>query len=268
LINKGLAFISRDLIIATSYKLAFFLRFFGIFFSILIFYFIDLLFGNSAVTYLESYGGDYFSFVLIGIAFTGFLWTGLRSFSKTIRRGQMIGTLEAMLVTPTRISTIILLSSFWRFLSTSLGAVIYLLIGAIFFGVNMRNANIPSVVIVLLLTILAFSSLGILSASFIMVYKEGDPINWILSSLSSLLGGVFFPISVMPLWLQKFSYLLPITYSLNAMRLAILKGLSPFQLTSDILPLIVFSVIFIPLSIISFNFAVKKAKVNGTLAHY
>jgi len=61
-------------------------------------------------------GGDYFSFVLIGIAFSDYLGVGLGSFAGTIREGQMLGTLEAMLVTPTRVHSIILFSSIWQFL--------------------------------------------------------------------------------------------------------------------------------------------------------
>jgi len=266
--SKMYAFIKRDVTIATSYKLSFFLRFFGMFFSVLVFYFIDKLFGAATTPYLTDYGGDYFSFVLIGIAFTSFLWAGLKSFSKVIRRGQMMGTLEAMLITPTRISTIILFSSIWSFIATSITALLYLAIGGLFFGVDLGNVNIISATIVLGLTIIAFSSFGILSASFIMIYKEGDPINWLFSSSSSLLGGVFFPVEVMPEWLQSVSKILPITYSLDAMRLAILKGYSPSALTHDILPLIGFSAIVMPLAIVSFYLAVNKAKMNGSLTHY
>ena len=268
MINKATAFILRDLIITSSYKLSFFLRFFGIFFSILVFYFIDKLFGGSMIQQLESYGGDYFSFALIGLAFTGFLWAGLGRFSKVIRQGQVIGTLEAMLVTPTRISTIILFSSLWSFLAASITSIIYLVIGAVVFGVDVGQANFPAALVVLVLTILAFSSLGILSASFIMVYKEGDPINWVFSTLSSLLGGVFFPVAVMPAWLQKLSYLMPITYSLDGMRLAILKGYSLYALRSDVIALSIFIIVLMPISIISFDIAVKKAKTDGTLTHY
>jgi ABC-2 type transport system permease protein len=266
--SKIYAFIKRDVTIATSYKLSFFLRFFGMFFSVLVFYFINKLFGSATTPYLKAYGGDYFSFVLIGIAFTSFLWAGLKSFSKVIRRGQMMGTLEAMLITPTRISTIILFSSLWSFIATSVTALMYLGIGGLFFGVDFGSTNILSATLVLGLTIIAFSSFGILSASFIMIYKEGDPINWLFSSTSSLLGGVFFPIDVMPQWLQNISRILPITYSLDAMRLAILKGYSPAALTHDILPLIGFSAIVMPFAIVSFYIAVNKAKMNGSLTHY
>ena len=226
------------------------------------------MFGDAAIPYLEPYGGDYFSFVLIGIAFSNYLWTGMGSFSGSIRNEQMMGTLEAILVTPTKISLIILSSSLWNFIFTSIKVLIYLLIGIFLFTVDMSNANIFAALIILVLTIICFSSLGILSASFIMVLKQGDPVNWIFNTLSGLLGGVLYPITVMPDWLQYFSYILPITYSLRAMRHALLQGYSLEALCPDILALIIFSIVMLPLSMLSFRYAVKRVKIDGSLTQY
>ena len=266
--KKALNFVKRDFILATSYRFAFLLQLFGILFSVLTFYFLAQMFGDAAIPYLEPYGGDYFSFVLIGIAFSTYLTTGLTSFSGSIRNEQMMGTLEAMLVTPTKTSLIIIFSSLWNFIFASIRVLAYLLIGVFLFDVNMSNANLVGALITLILTIICFSSLGIISASFIMVLKQGDPINWAFSALSGLLGGVFYPITVLPQWLQMFSYILPITYSLNAMRLALLQGYSLEALAPDILALMLFSVVMLPFSIMAFRYAVRRAKVDGSLTQY
>jgi ABC-2 type transport system permease protein len=86
--------------------------------------------------------------------------------------------------------------------------------------------------------------------------------------MSALLGGVLYPITVLPAWLQIFSYLLPITYSLRGMRHALLQGYSLEALSLDILALIVFSVLLLPLGMICFRYAVKKAKMDGSLTQY
>ncbi len=267
-IVKALAFVKRDFMIAISYKFSFFLQLFGIFLSVLTFYFIAKMFGSASIPYLEPYGGDYFSFVLIGIAFSGYLTTGLGSFSGSIRSEQVMGTLEAVLLTPTSTHFIIISSSLWSFIFTSIRVMAYLLIGVFLFDVNMSSANIFGALLVLALTIICFSCIGIISASFIMIFKQGDPINWAFSTLSGLLGGVFYPITVLPEWLQNFSYLLPITYSLRAMRLALLQGHSLRALAPDIFALILFSIILIPISATIFKYAVKIAKKEGSLALY
>ncbi len=136
------------------------------------------------------------------------------------------------------------------------------------FDVNMGNANVVGALLILLLTIISFSSLGIISASFIMVLKRGDPISLMFTGVSGLLGGLYYPISVMPDWLQKLSYLLPVTYSLEGMRLALLKGYSLSALMPNIVALVLFSIIMLPLSILVFGYAVRRAKMDGTLTQY
>lgn len=266
--KKAQAFVKKDILIQMSYKLSFFLQFSGIFFSVLTFYFIAKMIGDAAIPYLEPYGGDYFSFVLIGIAFESYLWTGLRSFSESVRMEQMMGTLEAMLVAPTKVDTIVIFSSFWNYIFATVRVLIFLLLGVFLFGVNMGNANLFAATILLILTTICFSSLGIISASFIMVFKKGDPMNWVFGSVSALLGGVLYPITVLPGWLQIFSYLLPITYSLRGMRHALLQGYPLGTLSWDILALAVFSAVLLPLGLLCFRYAVRRAKMEGSLTKY
>jgi len=262
------AFLKRDVHQEVSYRFSFLLQFFSVFFSVALFYFLASFLGDAAAPYLEPYGGDYFAFVLIGIAFAGYFGVGLSSFADSLRQAQTTGTLEAMLTTPTRLSTIIISSSLWSYLMTTIRVAMFLLIGAVFVNVNLGDGNYPLAILVLILTIISFSSLGIIAASFIMVLKRGNPITWLFSSTSNLLGGIYYPISVLPNWLLVLSYMLPITYALRAMRLALLQGASFEDVLVDILALTIFCVVLLPVSLFSFRYAVRKAKVDGSLTQY
>ncbi len=220
------------------------------------------------VSYLEPYGGDYFSFVLIGIAFADYLSVASQNFASSIRESQMMGTMEALLVTQAQLPTIILSSSLYSFIIASIRVIAYLVLGALAFDVDIGGANVPAALLILVLTITAFSSLGIISASFVMVLKRGDPLSWIFSSVSVLFGGVFYPIAVLPAWLQKISFILPITYALEGMRLSLLKGYSIRALLPNFVALIIFCAVLLPLSLLVFNYAVRKAKADGTLTQY
>lgn len=265
---KLISFLRVDIKTLLSYRFAFFLDLLGIFFSILTFFFIARLFGKAATPYLESYGGDYFSFVLIGIAFSGYLGVAMHSFSSYISRGQVTGTLEAMLTTPTRLSTLLILSSMWSFIMTSFRIVLYLLIGSVIFGVNLKSMNVPAAIIIQIVTIICFGSFGIISASFLMVFKRGDPVTGLIGRFSTLFGGVYYPITILPVWLKPVSFLLPITYSLRGMRHALLQGYTIRALMPDILPLVFFSIVLFPVSLYIFKLAVKKAKIQGTLTQF
>ena len=267
-IRKPFAFIQRDFLNAVSYKFSFFLQFFGILLTVVTWFFISKLFGNVVVKQLAPYGGSYFAFVIIGVAFSNYLQTSLFGLSRNIRDAQMMGTLEALLVTQTEPPSIILASSLYGFFVTSLRVVVYLVIGALLFGLDLAQANYPVALLILALTIIAFMSLGILSASFIMVFKKGDPVGWLIMGLSWFIGGVYYPIRVLPVFLQKLSYLLPITHSLEGIRLTLLKGYSFMQVKDSLIALLIFSLVMIPVSVLAFKFAVNRAKRDGTLTQY
>lgn len=268
LLRKFIAFFYKDLLNEASYRFAFVTQFVGMIFAALSLFFLSKLLGTAALPALESYGGDYFSFVIIGVAFSSYLSISLESFSGSIRNAQLLGTLEAMLLTQTRPQIIILFSSIYSFFVTSLRVVVFLAIGILALGMNVNGGNFPGALGILILTVLCFSCFGILSASFIMVLKKGNPFNWLFVNVSWLLGGVYYPISILPDWAQKASHLLPITYSLEGMRLALLKGFNNHQLLPYILPLAGISLILLPISIGCFIFAVNKARDNGSLTHY
>ena len=267
-IKKPLIFLWRDIIEDTSYKLSFAMRIIGICSSTLVYFFLSKLCADVGTPYLAPYGGNYFSFVLIGVAFFSYLGVSVQSVSGSIREGQTLGTLEALLVTQTEIPTIIVSSSLYGFLWATAEVAAYLFLGVVVFGIDVRQANLAGALLILCLTIISFTSVGIMSASFVMVLKRGDPVAWIFTGLSALLGGLYYPVTVLPQWLQSIANLLPVTYALEGMRLSILKGYSLQQLLPNIAALIIFSCIMMPLSIITFGYAVKKAKRDGSLTQY
>ena len=138
----------------------------------------------------------------------------------------------------------------------------------LFLSVNFAQANLASVILILLLTVIVFSSLGIIAASFIMVLKRGDPIAWVFNAISSFLGGVYYPITVLPAPLQFLAGLLPITYALEALRQALLNGATIAELSLQILALAIFCLVLLPVSLVAFRLAVRQAKIDGSLTHY
>jgi ABC-2 type transport system permease protein len=266
--RKPLLFLRRDFKMQMSYRLSFVLQFLGMLFSSSSFFFVSQLLGAGAAQYLDDYGGDYFSFVLIGIAFVGYQGVALYSFSGVVQSAQSAGTLEAMLVTPTRLSTILFSSSLWNFVFTSFRVLMYILLGVLVFGADLRNANVPAGLVVLGLTIVTLSGIGILSACFIMVFKRGNPVNFLFSSLSALLGGVYYPVDVLPDWLQILARFFPLTYSLEAMRRALLTGESLVDLWREVAVLAAFSILLLPLSLLAFRYAVRQAKRDGSLTQF
>ncbi len=265
---KLTAFLKKDIKLFMSYKLSFLMTCIGIIVSVATFYYIAKLFGKSASPYLTSYNTDYFSFAIIGIAFSGYLSTALSTFAGHIRDAQTSGVLESMLVTPSSAIEIIIGMSIWDFIFTSLRIMMYLIIGIFFFGLQFDNPNIFAGVLIIVLSIACFSFIGIMSAGFILIFKRSEPVGWFVGTLIGLLGGVYFPIEVLPLKLQFISYVLPVTYSLRSLRHALLNGYSFKMLIPDISALIIFSIILLPLAVIIFKYTLRQVKTDGSLVYY
>ena len=267
MLYKIFCFLRRDFLIQSSYKTAYLLGWLRNLFTLLPFFFIAKLLGKGLPVLAES-GGDYFSFVLIGIMMRQFLGKSLNAFSQSFFSEQAGGTLEAMLLTPTRLPFLFVMISLWDLVLSFSSIALYILFGVCFFGVQLSWSSLPTTLLILLISTVAFYSLGILSTSFLMVFKKGDPFDLVFGGLSSLLGGVYFPISLLPDWMEKFSFCLPITYALKALRLSLLQGASLQQVAFEMVVLAAMAVLFFPLSLLSFRWALQRVKQDGSLVHY
>ncbi len=265
---KALAFLKKDFLMETSYRISFFFNFFGILVGILNYYFIDKLFGSKLVPHLAPFGVNYFSYVLLSTAFFGYVGVGLGSFSERIRAEQHQGTLEAVLLTPTKVSGILFSLVFWNLILATIDMLIYICLAVFLFKIDFTHINILSTVVIFILTIAPFSALGIISASFIMIFKQGNPAGWILGMVEGLIGGVYFPITVLPHWMQLLARIFPITYAIQAIQLAVFKGYSLDRLWREIGILLFFSLLLLPLSFTLFALSLRKARKDGSLGQY
>ncbi len=266
--EKVIAIIKKDFLIESSYKLAFIVNIFSVLVSISTFFFISKLFTNTITEHLQEFGVNYFGYVLLGMAFFSYTGVGLGSFSSRIRTEQLQGTLESLLLTPTRSTTLLLGMVLWNFIVASFNLIIYLLFAVFVFKIDFSNANLLSCTVILLLTVVSFSCLGIISASFTLVFKRGNPLTWLINTLEGLLGGVYFPVKVMPGFLQLLAKFLPITYAIRALQFAVYKGYSLGKLKKEVFLLFILTCVLLPLSIHCFKNALKKARYQGSLSHY
>ena len=265
---KLLAFLKRDIQIDLSYKLQFVLQFINIFFSTALTFFLSELFGRGISDKLGGYGGDYFSFVIVGIALTDYMSVSLDEFSDEISAAQVEGTLETLLVTPTSVYTVLFSSSLYSYFHTSLRVLVYMLLGVLLFGLKIHLTSILALVVLIILTIGSFVGIGLISAAFILVFKQGSPIPLLMTTASGLLGGVFYPVDVLPDWLEPVSQLLPITHALEAMRQILLNGASFAVISEKVLILVFFSAILIPMGLAAFGYGLKIARREGSLLYY
>jgi ABC-2 type transport system permease protein len=191
----------------------------------------------------------------------------LACYAQSVRESQHSATLPVLVAAPTSASRLIVLSSAYPMLRATIEAALFLTVGAAL-GLGFQAANVPAAVLVFLLSLAAFSAVGILSAACIVVWKRGDPIPWLVGAASWLFGGVFFPIDRLPEPLQVLSRALPIAHALEAFRPALLDGPSFGAVLAEAAPLVAFTVAAVPLSLWLFSRAIERARAEGTLRQY
>ncbi len=258
----------RDLAIARSYRAAFVLELLEALFGVAGFYYLSRFVQSSELARALPQGGSYFAFALVGFAFFDYLSVALNTFDQSIQEARQNGTLETLLVTQTSLPVILAGSAVYPFVLMSLRTAVYLGWGMLLFDFPARSANWSGAVLVLLVSVLAFAGLGVLSASYLLLFKRGNPAKWMLIGLSGVVGGMMYPVSVLPTALQRVARLVPLTYSLEGMREALLGRASLAQLWPSLRALLLFAVVLLPLSVAVFSWALRRTKITGTLTHF
>ena len=169
----------------------FFLRILSVLTVVTTFFFISKIFAGFTDPQFSQWR-DPLATWLTGLAVLNYFMTGFSSLANSIRQEQMQGTLESVLLTPINLPTVIVASSAWDFLETTFFSFLYLFFGWVFFGVQYRGSFFLALVF-LLLTTVVLACLGILSASFAMVFKRGDPFGIFLGAGLRIIFRRIFP---------------------------------------------------------------------------
>jgi len=263
-----LAIARKEIRLALTYRISFASGILSALAAVFMFYLLARFAGRGAPGLLDAYGGDFFSFVLIGIAFQGYLSLSLDGMAGSFRNEQVLGTLEAAAASRTPLSVLALGSVLWQFLQASWRVAVYLIIGTAVFGLDLSKANLPAALLILVLSVAAFAGTGAVTGGFMLVYRQGNPIRWLYGSASMLLGGVYYPVSILPGWLRPVSSLLPLTSSLEGMRRALLAGEGPAGMTHELVVLGAYCILSVPAGILTYRWAMRRSRRDGLLGGY
>jgi ABC-2 type transport system permease protein len=268
--RRVFAFVARDFRLFVSYRMQFFLRILSVLTVVTTLFFISKIFAGFTDPKYSQWQ-DPLATWLTGLAVLNYFMTGFSSLANSIRQEQMQGTLESVLLTPINLPTIIVASSAWDFLETTFFSFLYLFFGWVFFNVQFRGSFLLALLF-LVLTTVVLACLGILSASFAMVFKRGDPFGIFLGAGSALFSGVFFPTQLLREYagpkLSGISFFLPATHGLDGIRQVLIEGHGLMDVTQPLFTLLIFLGILLPFSLWVFGRAVRKAKREGSLIQY
>jgi ABC-2 type transport system permease protein len=143
---------------------------------------------------------------------------------------------------------------------------IVLIAVAAFFRIDLSQANLPGALLVLVAGSFSFIGFGIMASVLPLLFPErGAQMTHVIQAVLLLFSGVYYPISVLPEWMQKVAMLSPATYVLAGMREALLENAEMTSLWRYIWPLLVAAAIAIPVGMRIFMSAERYAKRTGRL---
>lgn len=258
------AILARDYLINRSYRAALALDLVLGAINVFIYYFISKTFEGAAT---EDLGGapSYFDFAVVGIVVTMVITAAGTGLARRMREEQLTGTLEVLAAEPVRTPELFAGLGAFPFLLASVRSVIYLAIAALFLGLDTSDANWLGLVVMLLATGAAMSAIGIFAAAVVLVVKRAEVIVGSLLLAMGLVSGAFFPIEVLPSWLQPLGEVVPTRFAYDGLREALFEG---GGWGGDVLMLLAFAAVGIPVAIWLCARALAFARRRGSLSQY
>jgi ABC-2 type transport system permease protein len=263
LCDKLAAIVKRDLLTALRYRTGFLLAAAGVLVELAAFYYLARAIGAG----FRPEGFDYFSFLLVGTGLYTFLLMGINSFLMIVQEAQQSGTLEVLMTTATPAPVLVFLSAFSSFAGNTAQLILYLAGGFLLFRSRL-HPDLAASLVVFLLSLVIAAATGIFAASVQVAIQKGSAVTWLLGSGVWFLTGTLFPVSTLPGPLRSLARMIPITYALDAMRLALLEGAGISRLGPQIAILAAFGAILLPVSLAVFSWTLRQARRNGTLSFY
>jgi ABC-2 type transport system permease protein len=204
--------------------------------------------------------------LLVGAVVWAYLGVIFEILTETVAWERWEGTIEYTFMAP--------LSRPVHLFGMGLFAIVYgiiraiLLFGvvALFFDLNLANADYLAAIVVLLVASVSFIGIGMMTAVLPLISPEkGTQLGFMAQGILLVISGVYYPVSVLPEWMQFLSVFSPATYALDGLRDAIIEGDGLSEMGDELWPLVLIGAVTIPLGLWVFRRGEIYAKRHGKL---
>jgi ABC-2 type transport system permease protein len=202
--------------------------------------------------------------LLVGAVIWAFLGVVFEQVTETVAWERWEGTIEYTFMAP--------VSRWVHLIGMGIFAVLYGLVRAaavmgltvLFIGIHLPHANYGAAVALLGIASVSFIGLGTMTAVLPLISPErGMQLGFVTQGLMLVVSGVYYPVSVLPGWMQWVAKISPATYALRGNRAQILHGAG--LAWADVWPLLVIGAVSLPLGIAVFKAGERYAKQHGKL---
>jgi len=208
----------------------------------------------------------YMTCLLIGALIWSYLSMIFDILSETVQWERWEGTIEYTFMSPTSRVTHLLGMGVYAVVYGIIRTAIVLGVAMLAFDLDLSDANYWAALVVLAVCSISLVGFGVVAAVMPLLSPEkGQQVTYIVSALLLLVSGVYYPINVLPEWMQVMAQFSPVTYALEGSRAALLGGVGLSQLWGSIWPLLLMGVVFVPMGLFVFHLGESYAKRTGKL---
>jgi ABC-2 type transport system permease protein len=261
------AFLRRDWAVTRSYRLAYVLGLGNTALSLTLYFGISQLVDSTESAATPALESGYFSFVVVGMVMLALVSPALSTFSSQLRAEQTTGSLEVLLATPTSPTTLVAGLATYTLIQSFLSAVVLIGLAALLFGLQIQLGPASSIAaaVALLGNLGLFTATGITIAGLTVVFKRMEHLLVLIGTAIGVLCGVYYPVAVLPDFLQILAQALPFTWGFEAWRAALLRD---EVLLDQLVALLVVLTGALPLALWFFGAALNRARRDGSLGQY
>jgi ABC-2 type transport system permease protein len=257
------AVMRRDLHVYLSYRTRLVSQLLTSLFSLTLFYYV------SRLVHVSGFGSHdaYFGFVVVGISLIGVLYSCF-SIPELLRQELIAGTFDRLLLSPFGAIRSVIAMSLFPMIYSFVLAIITLGLGILVFGLQLHWSTVPLSIPVMVMVLLAFLPFGLLFAALTVVVKQGSVgTSWVIALLS-IVGGLYFPVTLLPGWLQTLAKLQPFTAATDLLRHLLVNSSLGESPQTSLLKLVGFSAVLLPASIYVLERCIRFAQRRGTIIEY
>jgi ABC-2 type transport system permease protein len=208
----------------------------------------------------------FMTFLLVGALIWSYLSMIFDVLSETVQWERWEGTIEYTFMSPTSRVTHLLGMGVYAVVYGIIRTAVVLGVAMLAFDLDLSQANYWAALVVLAVCSISLVGFGVVAAVMPLLSPEkGQQVTYIISALLLLVSGVYYPVRVLPEWMQVVAQFSPVTYALEGSRAALLRGVGISQLWGSIWPLLVMGVVFVPLGLLVFHLGEGYAKRTGKL---
>lgn len=205
-------------------------------------------------------------YLIIGSLLWGFLSVLFHDVAEAVAWERWEGTIEYTFMAPIFRFTYLIGQCTFAVTYAILRSCIILVLVGIFFDISFAKANLSASLVLIIISSFPFLGMGLIAAILPLLSPEkGAQAAHIFQAIILLVSGVYYDVSVLPSWLRPLSVISPGTYTLRAIRRALLENASIRDLSGDIVILLVAGALLIPAGLWIFNRAEIYAKKHGKL---